>query len=98
MQRGKRWLVRMEGRFLRIAVAACIALAVSCAASPVCGQTSDPSEAPRVISPAIQIANLGWTDNVFRVGEGADPVGDYTATVSPSLQASIPWSPEVIEI
>jgi hypothetical protein len=58
----------------------------------VCGQTSNPSEAPRVISPAIQIANLGWNDNVLRVGEAADPVGDYTATVSPSLQASIPWS------
>jgi len=91
MQRGKRWLVRMEGKFLRIVVAACIVIAVSCAASPVCGQTSDTGEA-RVISPAIQIANLGWNDNVFRVGEGADPVGDYTATVSPSLQASIPWS------
>jgi len=46
----------------------------------------------RVISPAIQIANLGWDDNVLRVGKTEAPVGDYTATVSPSLQAFIPWS------
>ena len=77
---------------MRIAVAACIAVAVSCAASPVCGQTSAPGEAPRVIAPAIQITNLGWDDNVFRVGDADGPVGDYTATVIPSVQASIPWS------
>src|SRR4030095_2342356 len=71
--------------------AACIALALSCAARPVCGQTSV-VESTRVISPAIQIANLGWNDNVLRVGQDDGPTGDYTATVSPSLQASIPWS------
>jgi len=86
------WLRPKEGGFLRIAVAACIAVAVSCAASPVSGQTSALSEAPRVISPGFQITNLGWNDNVFRVGEAADPVGDYTATVSPTLQATVPWS------
>jgi putative beta-barrel porin BBP2 len=46
----------------------------------------------RVISPAIQIVNLGWDDNIFRVGPADGPVGDFTATVSPSIQASIPWS------
>ena len=76
---------------MRIAVAACIAVAVCCAARPVCGQTAAPGEATRVISPAIQITNLGWDDNVLRVGDADDPVGDYTATVSPSVQAVIPW-------
>jgi len=73
-------------------VAACIGLAMCFAATPVRGQTSAPREAPRVIAPAVSITNLGWDDNVFRVGQEADPVGDFTATVSPSLQASIPWS------
>ena len=77
---------------MRIAVAACIAVAVCCAARPVCGQTAAPRQAARVISPAIQITNLGWDDNVFRVNEADGPVGDYTATVSPSLAASIPLS------
>jgi hypothetical protein len=72
-------------------VAAYIGLGVCFAATPVCAQTSAPG-APREIAPAVQITNLGWDDNVFRVGEDADPVGDYTATVSPSLQVSIPWS------
>jgi hypothetical protein len=74
----------------RIAVAACIVLALSGAARPVCGQTT--GEPTRVISPAIQITNLGWDDNIFRVSKDGSPVGDYTATVSPSVQASIPWS------
>ena len=61
------------------------------------GQTPAPSEAaprsvPRVIAPAIQITNVGWDDNVFRVSKADAPVGDFTATVSPSLQASIPVS------
>ena len=77
---------------MRIAVAACIAVAVSCAASPVYGQMLAPVEASRVIAPVIQITNLGWDDNVFRAGQDTEPVGDFTATVSPSLQASIPWS------
>ena len=57
----------------------------------MCGQTSA-SERTVVISPAIQITNFGWDDNVFRVGKADGPVGDFTATVSPSVQASIPWS------
>ena len=73
-------------------VAAYIGLALCFAATPVRGQTSAPAEAPRVIAPAVQITNLGWDDNVFRVGEEADSAGDFTATVSPSVQASIPWS------
>jgi len=73
-------------------VAAYIGLAMCFAATPVRGQTSAPAEAQRVIAPAVQITNLGWDDNVFRVGEGGDPVGDFTATVSPSILASIPWS------
>ena len=67
------------------------------AARPVCGQTPAPGEtaaqsATRVISPVIQITNLGWDDNIFRVGTADAPAGDYTATVSPSVQASIPLS------
>ena len=88
----------MEGGFLRkrsgwrrVALAACVAVAICCAASPVCGQPPA-SERTIVLSPAIQITNLGWDDNVLRVGKAEDPTGDYTATVSPSLQASIPWS------
>jgi len=73
-------------------VATSIGLAMCFAATPVSGQTSAPVEAPRVISPAVSITNLGWDDNVFRVGADADPAGDFTATVSPSVQASIPWS------
>lgn len=83
----------MEGEFLRrrSVLAAGVVVAIGCAASPVCGQTSA-TERTTVISPAIQIVNLGWDDNVFRVGKDAGPTGDYTATVSPALQASIPWS------
>jgi Putative beta-barrel porin 2 len=73
-------------------VAASIGLAMCFAATPVRGQMSAPAEAPRVIAPTLSITNLGWDDNVFRVGEEADPAGDFTATVSPSLVASIPWS------
>jgi hypothetical protein len=88
----RRCIRSIRSRGPRVTVAACIVLGMSCAARPVCGQTSAPGGATRVISPAIQITNLGWIDNVFRVGAGADAVGDYTATVSPSLQASVPWS------
>ena len=78
----------------RAAVAVAIAFAIAGAATPARGQNvfGETQGGERVISPAIQITNLGWDDNIFRVSKGDDPVGDYTATVSPSLQASIPWS------
>jgi len=45
-----------------------------------------------MISPGVEIRDLGWDDNIFRVGESAGKVGDYTATLIPYVQASLPWS------
>ena len=43
-------------------VAAAIVLATCFVATPARGQTPAPAEAPRVISPAVSITNLGWDD------------------------------------
>src|SRR5512138_743943 len=93
----RRCVRTMGGCRRRVAVAACIALAISCAARPVSGQAPAAGEtvarsATKVIAPAVQITNLGWDDNIFRVDKTEAPVGDFTATVSPSVLASIPLS------
>jgi hypothetical protein len=81
----------------RVAAATSLAFAICCAAGPVGAQAPAPGEtvgqnATREFSPAIEITNVGWDDNVFRVSKGNGPEGDYTATFSPLLRASIPVS------
>ena len=80
--------------WLCTAAAALAALVALGAATPVLGQTSNPDEAPAqsrslVLSPTIRLTDAGWDDNVFRVNEADNPTGDFTAIVSPAVQASL---------
>jgi hypothetical protein len=42
---------------------------------------------PLVLAPVISLRNLGHDSNVFNRSEDVNPQGDYTATLSPSVQA-----------
>ena len=44
---------------------------------------------PLVLSPTVQLTDLGWDDNVFRVSKDNHPIGDFTATFSPAIQATL---------
>ena len=74
------------------AAAAGGALLAVCAASPVLGQTVEnplPEARPLSFRPTLSIADVGWDDNVFRVNESDNPVGDFTATFTPAAQLSL---------
>jgi hypothetical protein len=78
---------------LCIFAASLAALAVG-AATPAHGQAGNPDDAsgpsrPLVLSPTIRLTDVGWDDNVFRVNKDANPIGDFTATVSPAIHASL---------
>ena len=71
-----------------VAAAAFAAFVAAGASTPVCGQTGNPdSTAARSgLSPTIRLTG-GWDDNVFRVDKADNPIGDFTTTISPDVQA-----------
>ena len=69
-----------------------VALVALGAATPVLGQTAAPDDArvlfeSLAVSPGIRLTNVGWDDNILRVSNADSPTRDFTATVSPALQA-----------
>ena len=77
-----------------IAVAALATLVTFGAATHTGGQTLGPEERAAqsqllVLSPTIALTNVGWDDNIYRVSKPEEPIGDFTATLSPALQASL---------
>jgi len=74
---------------LRVATAALAAFVVVGASTPVSGQTGNPDStaAQSSLSPTIGLT-VGWDDNVFRVNKADKPIGDFTTTISPAVQAS----------
>ena len=78
---------------LRIVTAALAAFVVAGASTPLCGQTGNPDSAAAQssLSPTIGLT-AGWDDNVFRVNTADNPIGDFTTTISPDVQASLRMS------
>jgi hypothetical protein len=78
---------------LRIVTAALAAFVVAGASTPLCGQTGNPDSAATQssLSPTIGLT-AGWDDNVFRVNTADNPIGDFTTTISPDVQASLRMS------
>ena len=69
-----------------------MALVALGAATPVLAQPDIPEDArvlfkSLAVSPAIRLTSVGWDDNVLRVNKGDRPTGDFTATVTPAVQA-----------
>ena len=76
------------------AVAVLAAFVTIGAATHAPAQTLNPEAAPAqgrllVLSPTIALTNVGWDDNIFRVNKADGPTGDFTATLSPAIQASL---------
>jgi len=78
---------------LRVATAAFAAFVVAGALTPLCGQTGNPDTAPAEskLSPTIRLST-GWDDNIFRVNTADNPIGDFSTTLSPDVQASLQTS------
>jgi hypothetical protein len=74
---------------LRVATASLAAFLVAGALSPLYGQaaTPDSAAAPSSLSPTIRFTTE-WDDNVFRVNTADNPIGDFSTTISPDVQAS----------
>jgi hypothetical protein len=54
------------------------------------GPEGPPAQArPLVVSPTISLTDVGWDDNIFRVNEADNPIGDFTGSLSPAAQASL---------
>ena len=41
------------------------------------------------LTPTIRLRDVGWDDNVFSVSKDDNPIGDFTTTISPALDASL---------
>jgi hypothetical protein len=67
------------------------ALVILGAADQARAQTGerDGGEPGFVLSPSVRVTDIGWDDNVFRVNKADGPVGDFTSTFSPAVQASL---------
>src|SRR5262245_54577596 len=59
-------------------------------ANPAAAQTSGIEEAPVLrgisLTPSVQVTDIGYDDNVFRVDKRANPIGDFTFTACPSAR------------
>src|SRR5262245_10438856 len=87
---GKVRALARGGRWRSAIVASGAALTALWLASPAAAQTSGIEEAPVLrgisLTPSVQVTDIGYDDNVFRVDKRANPVGDFTFTASPSAR------------
>ena len=80
------WLLTAAGAFA--------AFVTGGSATSAHGQTGNLNDTagqarPLVVSTTLQVTDIGWDDNVFRVSSGDNPIGDFTATAGPAIQATL---------
>jgi hypothetical protein len=52
-------------------------------------ESTRPESRSWAVAPTVRLTNVGWDDNVHRVSQEDGPIGDFTTTFIPAVQASL---------